>query len=137
MKYFKINYNKLQNLSQIKYYIVVLIILMLLVLLIIISCFVSVYQNVSFYGVYNENVLKIKINNKLSDTLKNNQYIEFNGKKTTYKILNFREYEIIDNEIYQYVDLIIDGNFYNNEVGLVILRYDKKKIINYILKLFK
>ncbi|MBE6156518.1 MAG: hypothetical protein E7161_02110 [Firmicutes bacterium] len=137
MKSYKINYHRLQNLFQIKYYIVVIIIVCLLTFLIIISCFINVYQISSFYGIYNDNVLKIKINNKLSDILKNNQYIEYNNQKTTYKILQFGEYEIINNEIYQEVDMTIDGNFVNNEVGLVKFYYNKQKIIEYILELFK
>jgi len=137
MEYFRINYNKLQNLSQKKYYIVIIIVFLSLLLLISISCVIDTYEKFSVYGVYNNNILKIKINNKLSDTLKNNQYIKFNEQKTTYKILSFGEYEIIDNEIYQEVNLAIDDNFINNEVGLVELYYDKKKIIKYILELFK
>jgi len=137
MKCFKVNYNKLQNMHQIKYFVVIISILLLLIVLIILSCFINAYQSVSFYGIYNDNILKIKINNKLSDTLKNNQYIEFNEHKTKYKMIDFGEYEIIDNEIYQEVDLFVDNYFIDNEVGIVKLRYNKQKIINYIFELFK
>lgn len=137
MKYFKVNYYKLQNLSQVNYCIIVIIIIFIFFILLLIASFTFVSNKTSFYGIYYDNILKIKINNKLSDTLKDNQYIIFNDKKTKYEILEYGAYEIINNEIYQEVSLTIEEDFINNEVGLVELYYDKKRVIKYIFELFK
>ena len=137
MEYFKINYNKLQNLHQLKYFIVITIILVLFILLLILSFLKSIYKVETLVGIYTDNILKIKINITFSDTLKNNKYITFNDKKTKYEIIGFEDYEIIDNEVYQIVDLKVDGDFYQNEVGIVKLYYDREKIITYVLDLFK
>lgn len=137
MEYFKINYHRLQNLSQVSFYKIIFVFLSSLALLLILSCFISAYHKISFPGFYNDNILRIKVNNKLSDKLKENQYIEFNNKKTSYKIVEFGEYEIIDEEIYQEIALTIDETFIDNEVGIVELYYDKEKIIKHILELFK
>lgn len=137
MEYFKINYYKLQNLSQLNFYKIIIFIILNLLILLIMGYFMSTYDKVSFSAIYNNNILTIKINNKLSDTLKNNKYIVFNDVKTKYKILEYGEYEIIGNEIYQEVNLSVDKEFINNEVGIVELYYDKQKIIKYIFELFK
>ena len=137
MEYFKINYDRLQNLHQIKYYKIIIIVLCLLSILVILGCFINISKKISFYGVYKDNVLKIQINSELSDILKNQKHIEFNDTKTAYKILRYGEYEIVDNKIYQEVDLAIEKNFSNNEVGLVELYYDKQTIIKYVFELFK
>lgn len=137
MEYFKINYHRLQNLSQVSFYKIIFVFLSSLALLLILSCFIGAYHKISFPGIYNDNILRIKVNNKLSDKLKKNQYIEFNNKKTSYKIVEFGEYEIIDEEIYQEIALTIDETFIDNEVGIVELYYDKEKIIKHILELFK
>lgn len=137
MEYFKINYNKLQNLHQIKFYIVIIIIIVILMFLIVTACFMSTTKKISLYGYYNEGVLKVKINNKLSDILKNNKTLEFNNHKISYKELSYGEYEILENEIYQEVDIAIEKKFLNNEIGTVEIHYDKQKVIKYIFDLFK
>lgn len=140
MKYFRINYERLRNLEQINFYKIIIIIIISLIFLVIVACNVSIYHKISFYGIYSDNILTIKINNKLSDTIKKGQYIKFNGVKTKYKIdtlTGYGEYEIIDNEIYQVINLKVDTEFYNNEVGLVELYYNKQKIIKYIFESFK
>jgi len=137
MNNFKVNYYKLQNLYQIKYYKFIILIFILLSMLIFISCFMTTYHKVSFPGIFNNGILNIKINKKLSDILKNKHNLKFNNKKTTYEILSYGDYEIVDNEIYQEVSLAIEEKFINNEVGIVELYYDKEKVVEYILKLFK
>lgn len=137
MEYFRINYHKLQNLSQVSFYKIIFVFISGLALLLILSCFISAYHKISFLGIYNDNILRIKINNKLSDKLKNNQYIKFKSKRTSYKIVEFGEYEILGEEIYQELALTIDETFIDNEVGIVEIYYDKEKIIKHILELFK
>lgn len=137
MEYFKINYYKLQNLSQLNFYKIIIFIILNILILLIVGCFISIYNKASFSAIYNNNILTIKINNKLSDTLKNNKYIVFNDVKTGYEILEYGEYEIIGNEIYQKVNLSVDKEFINNEVGIVELYYNKQRIIKYIFELFK
>lgn len=137
MEYFKINYDRLENLKQKKFYIFVMLIVIILLTLLIIACFIKIPSKVKFSGIYYDNILTIKINTKLSDDLKNNKYIIFNDQKTKYKIESYQETEIIDNEIYQEINLTIEKKFKNNEVGIVELHYDKQKLIEYIFDLFK
>jgi len=137
MDYFKINYNKLENMPQIKFYKIIFIFLSLLIILFIMSFYIKVDKKLECYGIINNNVLKIKINNELSDSFKSLEYIIFNDKKIKFKINNYGNYEIINNEIYQEIELIVDEKFYDNEIGLVEFYYDKKILFKYILDLFK
>ena len=137
MKYFRINYFKLQNLNQLKYYVVIFVVIFLIIILLLISSLTTVSIKEEFYGLYVDNVLKLKINVKLSDKFKKCKYIVFNDKKTNCKMIEFNDFEIINNEIYQEIDLTIDKKFNNNEVGVVELYYDKKTILKYIFDLFK
>lgn len=137
MNYFKINYNRLENLSQINFYKLVFSLIIIIIVLIFISCIMYTYNSINLYGYYNEGILHIKINNKLSDKIKKEKYLMFNNLKTSYKIESFGEYEFIDNEIYQNLSLKLEENFKNNEVGTVKINYDKKRVIKYVLDLFK
>lgn len=137
MDYFRINYNRLENLKQINFYKVISAIILSLTILVVLACFIKISNKETFSGIYQEGKLTIKINTKLSDTLKNNKYVFFNDEKVRYKVQSFGEIEIIDNEIYQEATLTIDKKFVNNEVGLVELYYDKQKLIKYIFELFK
>lgn len=137
MKYFKINYCKLQNLTQINYYLVVFVIIILMFILLLVASLTTISIKEDFYGIYVDNVLNIKINVKLSDKFKSKEHIIFNNKKTKYKVVEFNEFEIVNNEIYQNITLTLDEEFKNNEVGLVELYYDKKSILKYIFELFK
>jgi len=122
---------------EIKYYKFIIFIIIISIVLIIVSLFTYTSKQISFYGIYNDKNIHIKFNTKLSDKIKNNEYLKFNNIKTKYSILEFGDYEIIDNEIYQNIILTVDNDFINNEVGLIELSYDNEKTINYILDLFK
>lgn len=137
MEYYKINYNKLSNLYQRKYFIFMIIIIILIIILIIISSLKEINKSELLYGIYDSNILKFKINSKLSDTIKKNNIIIFNDQEVTYDFISFDDYEVINNELYQTVNLKIDGYFYPNEVGIIKLCYGKEKIIAYIFELFK
>jgi len=137
MSYFKINYDKLKNLNQTKYHIFIGILISIILLIILISFFININKKLTFYGICNDNILTLKINSKLSDNFKNNSHIKFNNKKLKYTILNYGKYEIIDNEIYQEINLTIENKLIDNEVGKVELYYNKEKLIKFIFKLFK
>lgn len=137
MDYFKINYNKLENLYQINFYKLVFVIFIFLIILFVMTFFIKVDKKWECYGIINDNILKIKINNELSDSLKSLEYIRFNDKNINFKINSFGNYEIVNNEIYQEIELIIDEKFYDNEIGLVEFYYDRGILFKYILDLFK
>ena len=130
MDYFKINYNKLENLRQINYYKFIIGMLIIIFVLFILGLKINTYHKLQTYGIYSNNSLQIKIESRLSDEMKNSEYIVFNDKKTKLK-------EIINNNIYQEITIIMDEKFYNNEIGLVEFYYGKESIFNYILDLFK
>jgi len=129
MDYYKINYNKLENLKQIKFHFILIFIIILMSFLIILALNMQTYKKITTYGICKDNILQININSRLSDKLKVSNYIIFNNKKTNFEIKEYKEYELIDNKIYQNIEIIVDENFYHNEVGLVEFYYDKKKYI--------
>ncbi len=138
MKYFKINYDKLKNLAFSKIIISFpFIIVFCIIVILIISCFVTVSHKYSTYGIYQNGILTIQVERTLSDKLKNSDNMTFNGKEVGYQIDSYGEYEIIDNNIWQKIYLTIDGNVYDNEVGLVEFYYHKQKFIAFIYELFK
>lgn len=137
MEYYRINYDRLKKLNQINFFLIVMIIVILTSYLIFISCFIDISKSVKIYGIINDGILEIEIESELSDLVKNNNILEFNNEIMNYKIKSFNEYEIIDNKIWQSISLTIDKKVYDNEVGEVVIHYDKQKIITYILDLFK
>lgn len=136
MEYFKINYNKLENLQQIKYFKIILLIIVLFITIIILSLTIKIHRKFEAIGVIHDNLLLIKIDNRLSDKLNSSDYITFRDEKLNFEINKFGEYEIIDNVIFQEVELIIDKNFYDNEIGSIKFYYDKTSIFKYVLDLF-
>lgn len=136
MEYYKLNYDKLKNLKQINFIKFIILVILLIMIFIIISCFKSINNSFSFYGIYNNGIITTKINNELVDIFKSHQTLIFNKKEINYKIANFSEYEIIDNSVYQTINLTTDANLYQNEIGKIEI-YDKVKLITYILELFK
>lgn len=137
MEYFKINYSKLENLPQLKFYIFVLFNVVLIFILIIVAFFIKVNHITYTYGIYKDNILHIKINSKLSDVLKNDAEIIFNNENVNYSVISYEDYEVIDNNIYQEIKLSIDKSFYDNEIGMVKIYYHKESLIKYIFDLFK
>lgn len=137
MELFKTNYNKLSNLRQLKFNVIVIIVILLFVMLIFLALNIEVYKKFECMGIYSNNTLKITINSELSDNLKNAEYIIFQNKKLIFQIVNFGNYEVIDNTIFQEIDLSVDEKFYDNEIGLVEFYYQKQKLLFYIFDLFK
>lgn len=137
MDYFKVNYNKLRNMKQINFFIIVVVWIIVILFLILLASKIYIYDKIVSYGVYSNKILTIKINNNLSDKIKNSDYITFNNQKTDYQIHNFTNFEVIDDKIFQEVNLIIDDKFYDNEIGKVVFYHHKKSILKYILNLFK
>lgn len=137
MDYYQINYKKLENIHQIRYSFFIGVFILIITIIVILSFINYAYDIEEFYGIYNDNILTFKINTKLSDKLKKENILSFNNKEVNYKILEFKDYEIINNEIYEIVELEIDGDFYQNEVGIIKIYFDKKRIMFHILDLFK
>ena len=133
---YAVNYDKLQNLKQIKYYLFILGIIFLILFFIIFSLFINVNRKVSYYGVFNNGMLNIKINIELSDEIKKNHILKYNNENYRYEIQEFGDIEIVDNKIMQDVKLNVEGNNYSNEVGLITFNYHKQKLCKYILELF-
>lgn len=137
MDYFKINYSKLRNLPEKKFD--KLIILFVIIIIFVVFCAnkIMIYEKEQVYGIYLDNILTIKLNNKYFKYLDKSEYIKFNDSKVNFKIKEYGEYEIINNEIYQEVKIIVDKDFYQNEVGIVEFYYDKKSVLKYIINLLE
>ena len=136
MEYFKINYNKLENLPQFSFFRFVMLLIIILMVIILNSFSLQVSRKLESIGIIQDNKLVIKIESSLSEKIKSCEYLVFNEKKSTFEISEFGEYEIIDNKIYQEVELIVDEVFLNNEIGSVEFHYEKISIFKYILDLF-
>ena len=137
MDYFKVNYDKLRNLKETKYYLLIIIIIILFLICLVASCFIRVSKMVTCYGVINDGVLKIVIDNRLSDTLKNNNTLKFNNTYLNYEILKYGNYEVVNGNFIIEVALKVDGVHYENEIGNVTIYYDGQRLCKYILELFK
>lgn len=137
MNLFNLNYNKLQNLKQIEFNIFIYLIIIVLGILIILAFNIEVYKINEYYGIYENDKLNVKINNKLSENIKNIEYIVFKSEKSNIKKVSFLNYEIVDNNILENVEIELDNEFSNNEIGLVKFYYGKQKLIKYIFELFR
>lgn len=137
MDYFKINYSKLRNLQEKKFDKLIILFVIIIIFVVFCASKVMIYEKEQVYGIYLDNILTIKVNNKYSKYLDKSEYIKFNDSKVNFKIKEYGEYEIINNEIYQEVKIIVDKDFYQNEVGIVEFYYDKKSVLKYIINLLE
>lgn len=136
MNLFNINYDKLSNLKQINFKVLILIVIFSLFVLIFISFKIDIYNIGEFYGIYKNNKLNVQIDRKLSENIHNVDYIIFKKEKILIKNIDFINYEVIDNNIVENIELKLDKGLFDNEVGIVKFYYGKQKLINYILELF-
>ncbi len=134
---FYINYDKLRRLHIIKFSVLIYILIFLLIVLIYFACHLSIERKIITYGIIENELLKIEINENLSDKIKNNNKLVFNNKEMNYKVTSFGPSKIVDNNIFVEINLVVDRYVYPNEVGKVTIYYDKQKIIDYILELFR
>lgn len=137
MDYFKINYSKLKNLPEKKFDRLIILFVIIIIFVVFCASKIMIYEKEQVYGIYLDNILTIKVNNKYSKYLDKSEYIKFNDSKVNFKIKEYGEYEIINNEIYQEVKIIVDKDFYQNEVGIVEFYYDKKSVLKYIINLLE
>ena len=105
--------------------------------MIFLSFFIKVKRSITYYGIINDGVLNIKIENTLSDKIKKGNTLKFKDTVMHYKVESFNDYEIINNLIYESISLKLDGNYYNNEVGKVTFYYNEETLGKYVLDLFK
>lgn len=137
MNYFQVNYYRLRNLSQKHLFAIIILIIIIGIFILGFSYFKVVSRKYNCYGIYQNNLLNIKVMQDKIDIFKDNKKLIFNKKEVKYKINNMGEYELIDNKIYQNIYLTIDGDVYDNEVGEVEIYYRKEKLIKFIFELFK
>ncbi len=137
MDYLKINYQKLLHLKIPRNIFIDLLFVLLIILFLIYTNTHFITKKMTCYGIYDGLVLKVVANEALSDALSDNKILYFNNQKLNYEIDEYGEYEIENEVIYQQIDLNIDKELYDNEIGVVTLYCDKEKIITFILKLFK
>lgn len=137
MNYFQVNYYRLRNLSQKHLFAIIILIIIIGIFILGFSYFKVVSRKYNCYGIYQNNLLNIKVMQDKIDIFKDNKKLIFNNKDVKYKINNMGEYELIDNKIYQNIYLTIDGDVYDNEVGEVEIYYRKEKLIKFIFELFK
>lgn len=137
MEYFNCNYSKLNNLPEIKLYKLIYIVIIIIIIIVILSFKIKIYKHGECYGIYQNNVIMINIESKLSENLEKSEYIIFDNQQLNFKIKEYGEYEIINNEVYQEIKITVDKEFYSNQVGLVKFYYDEECVIKFILDLFK
>ncbi len=137
MNYVNVNYSMLRNIKQIKFGVVIFIISLLIIMLMYISCIMYGSKVIMLYGIINGNVIETKYNIELSDAFNKVDYITFNNKRVTIIDYEYKGYELINDSIYQNIYITIDEELKNNEVGKLKVKYDRKRIIKYIVDLLK
>ena len=136
MDYYKVNYDSLRNIHQVKYYIVIIVVFLICIISIIASNFIYINVSNKLLGIYNNDLIYLKLErNQLSELLKNDSLL-VNDENIKYEINKMDNYEIVDNFIYEDVYLTVDKKYINNTI-LNISIINKIKLIDYIFELFK
>ena len=94
-----INYDKLKNLKQLKLYVILIVLILIFIGGIYLTYTYKIDKVINSVGIYSDEVLKIEINSELSDKIKNNNTLIFNGTKTKYQIKNYGEFNLVDNSL--------------------------------------
>lgn len=136
MNFYKINYDNIRNLKIINFGKLLYLLIIIILIIGYISFIYSVTKYVNSYGYIKEKNLYTKIIYNKTDDIKTSNYLLLNNKKYKIKEINILDYEIIDDNIYEDLMIVLDDSL-DNEVGLVKFIIKKEKIINYILDLFK
>ncbi len=137
MDYFKINYDKLRHLPRINFKLILILLVISLFIIIMLAMHLTYQKKLTCYGIYEDGVLKIEIEETLSDIVKNNNLLKFHQERYAYQVRSFDDYEIINDKIYAKLSLTIDKEVFDNEAGEVTILLGKEKIIKYIIKLLK
>lgn len=137
MNYYNVNYESLKRIKVTKYFTFLVIVFLILIGLFLYLKKIQISSNYEVYGIYENDMLHVKIHNNLSDTLNKCKYVIFQNKKVKITNLNFYDYEFINEEIYQTVSFTLDKKFKQNEIGIVKIPMQEKSAFNYILELFK
>ncbi len=137
MDYLKINYHKLLHLKIHRGILFDLLLILAISLILIYAFTHSITKKMDCYGVYDGLVLQIVASEALSEAISKSHTLVFNDTKFNYEVDEYGEYQIVDDVIYQQIDIAIDKELPPNEVGKVTIYYEKEKIITFILKLFK
>lgn len=137
MNYCNVNYESLKRIKVTKYFTFLVIVFLILIGLFLYLKKIQITSNYEVYGIYENDMLHVKIHSNLSDKLNKCRYIIFQDKKVEITNLNFYDYEFINEEIYQSVLLTLDAKFKQNEIGIVKIPMQEKNVFDYILELFK
>ncbi len=137
MDYFKVNYDKLKRIEVKDFYILVYIFLFICLYILLLSCFIKVRVSKSFYGIIEDGLLKVGVDTSFSEKMKKGHQLKFKETITNYEVVKFDEYEMVNNNIMEIMYLKLDGKYYNNEIGKVVIYYDDVKLCKYIFDLFK
>ena len=136
MNYERINYDELKRLKQINYHFFLIGLIILGILIFIFCIFIHVSKEAKFYGYYDNDELVINVDNKLSDYIKKNHQLKFKDTYYEYRVKSFKEYNLVDNVVYEKMSLAVEGPL-NGEIGEVTIFYDNVRLIKFILDLFK
>lgn len=137
MNYYNIDYYKLSHIKIINYFVFIIILIIAFIIFWIFGNFITINKSIINYGIIQDDVLKIKIEKGLSDTYMQNNELIFNNKIYEYDSMNFSDIEVINDNVYQTINLNLKGAKINGEFGVVKLNYEKIKLNKYILELFK
>lgn len=137
MNYYNVNYESLKRIKVTKYFTFLVIIFLILIGLFLYLKKMQIISNYEIYGIYENDMLHLKIHSNLSDKLNKCQYVIFQDKKVKITNLTFNDYEFINEEIFQTVYLTLNEKFKQNEIGIVKIPMQEKNAFDYILELFK
>ncbi len=137
MDYLKVNYYKLLHLKVKKHSLLILLLLTILIFSIWYLNTHYITKRIESYGVYDGLVLKLVADKTLSEAITKGSKLSFKDKVVNYEVSEYGPYEMVNNTLYQEIDLILDDDYVDNEAGEVVVYYGKIKIITFILELFK
>ncbi len=130
------NYNVLKNIREINYFKIILLVFIIIFISVLITMFIKINVSNTYSGIYNNNVINLKIErNQLSEIIKNKKLL-INKEEVLINNIEINNYEIIDDNIFGNILITVDKSFINNEI-LDIEVVNKERLLYYILKLFK
>ena len=130
------NYNVLKNIRERDYFKIILLVFIIIFISALITIFIKINVSNTYSGIYNNNVINLKIErNQLSEIIKNKKLL-INKEEVLINNIEINNYEIIDDNIFGNILITVDKSFINNEI-LDIEVINKERLLYYILKLFK
>ena len=126
------NYYYLLNIKYRSFFLIFIVIIFTIILLII-SIKKDCYDEVSLYGVVNDNNILVNVLTNNSDAVQKASFIKIDNKMYNFNIINISDIKVLDNVNYQIYTINVKEKYINNEVVKITFYSNKQKIIRKIV----